>query len=86
MGLKSMINNYKKPTPVKWRKIGDYILVVQVFITGSLPTWPLPENQKVIIGSIVNFIGVSLKFWTNTKKHPEDPAENTDASKPEGNI
>lgn len=72
--FKQMLDNYKKPTPNKWRKIGDYILVIQVFVTSSLPTWPLPEHQKVIIGSIVNFVGISLKFWTNTKKHPDEGA------------
>lgn len=71
-----MIKNYKKPTPIKWRKVGDYVLVLQVFITGQLPLWPMPDNTKVIIGSVVNFVGVTIKFWTNTKK--EETGEVTD--------
>lgn len=84
MSLKSMMQNYKKPTPNKWRRVGDYVLILQVFITGQLPAWSfLPDHTKVIVGSVVNLLGVSIKFWTNTKKD-DDSVENTEANKTDG--
>ena len=68
MGLKSMIQNYKKPTPIRWRKIGDYILVITGLVQTQLPMLPFADNVKMYVGMAVNFIGISLKFWTNTKK------------------
>lgn len=59
---------YKQPTHPKWRKIGDYILLVTGFVTASLPTWSfISAENKVIIGAITGFVGMTLKFWTNTK-------------------
>lgn len=66
--MKRTIENYSKPTPIKWRKIGDYILVLQVLITAQAPAWPIADNIKVWIVSGVNFLGTSIKFWTNTRK------------------
>lgn len=71
MGLKSMISNYKKPTPKKWRKIGDYVLLVTGLVPMQLPLLPIPDNQKVWIGAISTLLGITIKFWTNTKKDPE---------------
>lgn len=66
--VKTMWAHYKKPTPLKWRKIGDYILLLTAFIDGSLPKWPIPDEYKIWIAAGVSFIGITLKFWTNTKK------------------
>lgn len=71
MGLKTMMQHYKKPTPIKWRKIGDYILLTSAFLSGNLPALPFNDNIKVWIGVGINFVGISLKFWTNTKKDPD---------------
>ena len=75
MGLKAMINNYKKPTPNRWRKIGDYILLITGLIPIQLPMLPIPDNQKVWIGAGSTFVGITLKFWTNTKKTPDPEPE-----------
>jgi len=66
-----MMNNYWKPTPKKWRKIGDSLLAVATLLSiGGL--WQFdnlkdlfsPEELKyMIIGSIV--LGVVGKFLTN---------------------
>lgn len=70
---------YKEPTHPKWRKIGDYILLLTGFITTSLPTWTfLSAEHKVIVGAITGFVGMTLKFWTNTQgKGPEGNGEET---------
>ena len=66
-----MLNNYWKPTPKKWRKIGDTILAVGTFVTaGSLLAYDTmkdvftPKEVKFIIA--VSFIlGVAGKFLSN---------------------
>lgn len=63
--------NYKKPVPIKWRKIGDFALVISTFLSGSIMGLPLPDSEKLWIIFILNFISTCLKFWANTKKDPD---------------
>lgn len=72
-----MIKNYYKPTPAKWRKIGDAILAVGVFVTaGGLIEFEKlslifePKELKVIIGCAL-ICGVVGKFLTNFFKADE---------------
>jgi len=55
-----MLNNYYKPTPKKWRKLGDAVLAVGTTLT----TYAAFMNMKelVIISAICTMIG---KFLTN---------------------
>jgi hypothetical protein len=66
-----MIKNYYKPTPKKWRKLGDAILAVAVFVTaGGLIEFDKlsqifdAKELKIIIG-IAFILGVVGKFLTN---------------------
>jgi uncharacterized PurR-regulated membrane protein YhhQ (DUF165 family) len=66
-----MIKNYYKPTPKKWRQIGDAILGTSVFITtGGLLAFDTlqqiftPKELKIIIGCAFA-LGVIGKFLTN---------------------
>lgn len=66
-----MLKNYYKPTPKKWRQIGDSILAVGVFVTsGGLLAFDKlslifePKELKIII-CIALILGVSGKFITN---------------------
>lgn len=53
-------SNYKKPTPKKWRKIGDGILLLSTLISGtSLVT------HHEYIALVVTLLGVFGKFLTN---------------------
>lgn len=54
------LKNYYKPTPVFWRKIGDCLLSVSLFVTGS---GILLDKNWVAIPALV--IGVVGKFLTN---------------------
>ena len=55
-----MLKNYYKPTPVKWRKLGDALLAVSVTITG----FAVYENvQWVALTALIT--GVIGKFLTN---------------------
>jgi hypothetical protein len=63
--------NYKKPTPVKWRKRGDYALVLLIALQPFLMTAPFSDKVKWYIDVIFTFLLVTFKFWTNTKKQNE---------------
>jgi len=65
------LKNYYKPTPKKWRKIGDAFLAVGVFVTsGGLLAFDTlsqifsDKELKLIIG-IAFALGVLGKFLTN---------------------
>lgn len=74
-----MIKNYYKPTPKKWRKLGDAFLAVSVAVTtGGLLAFDMlsqifdAKELKIIIGCAFA-CGVLGKFLTNFFK--EDTAE-----------
>ena len=55
-----LIKNYNKPTPRKWRKLGDALLAVSTTIT----TYAITEEMKVFaISALV--LGVIGKFLSN---------------------
>lgn len=60
--------NYKKPVPVKWRKIGDFALVISTFLSGSIMGLPIDEHYKLWTIFVLNFISTCVKFWANSKK------------------
>ncbi len=55
-----MMQNYYKPTPAKWRKIGDTLLAVSTTITG----FAIYEQSKGIAISAL-ILGVLGKFLSN---------------------
>lgn len=69
-----MIKNYYKPTPKKWRQIGDAILATGLFVTsGGLLAFDklseifTPKELKVII-AVALILGAAGKFITNLFK------------------
>lgn len=58
------MKSYYKPTPVKWRKIGDSLLAASTFIAGS---GILTGDKTVAI--IALCVGVVGKFLTNFFSH-----------------
>lgn len=54
------ISQYKKPTPSKWRKLGDALLAMSAFIT----TYGAIEGIKWLTISAV-ILGIAGKFFTN---------------------
>lgn len=55
---KTLHERYKAPTPVKWRKIGDSILVGTSGMSAIMMGAPLPEF-------VLNVVGVGGKVLTN---------------------
>lgn len=60
-----MIDNYKKPTPVIWRKIGDSILLATMTMSGMVMTLPITEHQKLWANFAINCLGIAGKIITN---------------------
>lgn len=60
--LKSLWKNYKKPTPDKWRKIGDSILAVSLFLTTTTVSIPHIDKWIPFTAAALGIIG---KFLTN---------------------
>jgi len=78
-----MMKNYWKPTPKRWRKLGDSLLAVATIIAvGGIwqfdslkELFTTGELKIMIISSIV--LGVIGKFLTNFFKEDETPSENS---------
>lgn len=72
-----MLNNYWKPTPVFWRKVGDSILATCTAIgAGTIMEWEKVEKyftpEEIKIGLFVIIVlGAGGKFLTNFFKKPE---------------
>ena len=69
--MKKLIKNYYKPTPGKWRKLGDALLACALFVgAGGLMAFDqLKEvysshELKLIIGASIA-LGIIGKFLTN---------------------
>ena len=60
MNLKETFQNYQKPTPKKWRKLGDALLSVGTTITG----FAIYEEAKWV-ALIALTVTVTGKFLTN---------------------
>ena len=62
--MKHLIENYKKPTPKKWRKIGDFALILIIVLEAQLNAMPI-VNEWAKWGIATALI--AFKFWTNTR-------------------
>lgn len=62
---KTLHEKYKAPTPVKWRKIGDSILVGTSGMSAIMMGAPLPEHVTIWLVFTLNIIGVGGKVITN---------------------
>lgn len=52
------VNGYAKPTPAKFRKIGDALLVSSTIVSAQFP-----DNPKIMLAS--QLVGIVGKFLTN---------------------
>lgn len=61
MTIPKIKSNYYKPTPARWRKLGDALLAVSTTITtyAVVDEW----NKYVTLGALL--LGVVGKFLTN---------------------
>jgi hypothetical protein len=64
----NLSENYTAPTPVKWRKIGDTILLVSSSLSTMVMGLPISEHAQLWTVFVVNIIGVIGKVLTNLTK------------------
>lgn len=58
------MNSYYKPTPKKWRKLGDSLLAVSLF--AATYAWSKDKETVMMISFIIGAIGKFLtNFFTN---------------------
>jgi hypothetical protein len=62
---KSLLEKYSSPTPTKWRKIGDSILVGTSAMSAIMMGSPVPEHYTIWIIFGLNIFGVVGKIITN---------------------
>lgn len=76
-----MMQNYWKPTPKRYRQLGDSILYGCTALSGMMMGSPLTDNGKLWAIFILNATGVIGKTITNFFK--DDEPEVAEQPKPE---
>lgn len=59
------MKKYFSPTPKKWRKVGDSLLLLSVGVSGSITGLPMPDNEKMWLMFAVSLLGTFGKIMTN---------------------
>ena len=78
-----MMKNYYQPTPKKWRKIGDAILLGTASLSAIMMGAPISDKAKTFTIFILNVVGVVGKIMTNFFKEEEEiKDESTEIQKP----
>lgn len=72
--MKKLQNFYTSPTPILWKRVGDGILGLQVFLIGAIPGLPLTDKGKIWCMFFVGIFGVIGKFATNFAVMTDPPA------------
>lgn len=63
-----IVENYRKPTPKRWRKMGDVALLLAITIEPAIQSMPLSNvfaKEWLVWGFSTCLI--LFKFYTNTK-------------------
>ena len=63
--MRKFIENYAKPTPKKWRRLGDFAIVAIPVIEAQLALYPM-EIHPVLKWGITTIL-ILFKLYTNTK-------------------
>jgi hypothetical protein len=62
---RTLKEKYTAPTPVKWRKIGDAILLGSTGLSALMMGAPIPDKVQVWIVFGLNVLGLIGKIITN---------------------
>lgn len=63
--VKTITEKYMAPTPIKWRKIGDSVLVGTSGLSAIMMGAPIPDGYTIWIIFTLNVLGVGAKVITN---------------------
>lgn len=64
--------NYNARTPMRWRALGDSILLAGPMLSGAVVAAPLSENTQKWIILAINLFCVFAKMLTNFMKETEE--------------
>jgi hypothetical protein len=67
------LENYKKATPAKWRKVGDSLLLLSLLLPPYITTLPITEHQIIWLNFGVQLFSVAGKVLTNFFSETETP-------------
>jgi hypothetical protein len=72
--MKKIWNRYWKPSSIKWRKVGDALLIVSTSITtyGIIGKW---ATYIPVISLITGILGKIITNFTKEPAQPTDQAE-----------
>ena len=75
--MKRIIENYGKPTPPEWRKVGDLAMFMIPVIEAQFATMPESDNVQLawFKWAVVTLL-VLFKAWTNTKTYEDNQNRN----------
>lgn len=62
---KTLGEKYAAPTPVKWRKIGDAILLGSTGLSALMMGTPIPDRVQTWVVFGLNVLGLAGKIITN---------------------
>jgi hypothetical protein len=71
--MANIIQQYQKPTPAKWRKIGDSLLLFTLTLTPMVMQLPLTEHQMLWVNFGIQAVGVFGKVVTNFFTETQTP-------------
>jgi hypothetical protein len=65
--------NWNRPTPKKWRSIGDAILILGAGLGGLITALPLSDDLKLWLLPIITFLTPVGKFITKLFGYENNP-------------
>lgn len=74
-----IFKNYSKPTPLKWRKRGDFAVITAIIMTLLKPVMDsnpsLVDEAEKIVPSIISVVMLLFKLWTSSHAVNENENE-----------
>lgn len=65
--IRTYRDNYNKPTPLNWQRIGDFMLVMIPVTLAVIPNLPISQTAQTWAMQIGPLLLVATKFWTKGK-------------------
>jgi hypothetical protein len=50
------LNQYRRPTPIKWRRIGDGLLLASTLVSTTNIESPVLATASIVIGTVGKFL------------------------------
>ena len=63
--IRTISNRYSSQTPLRWKIMGDSILILGAAISGAVMGLPMPDNTKLWINFAVVMVMAVGKILTN---------------------